>query len=161
MAQQELFVAWLNDAHALENGIAESLERQVDLASDHPEVQSGIQLHLEATRRHAEIVAGCLEQLGESPSGIKNMMASIGGKVQGMMPGAAKDDLVKATMQDYSIEHMEIASYQMLIVAATELGHMDMVPKFQGILEDEQAMARSLEEIMPMLTREAIVQGET
>jgi ferritin-like metal-binding protein YciE len=124
-------------------------------------VQQGIQRHLETTRRHAEAVKGCLDQLGESPSTVKSAMAAVGGKVQGMMPGAAKDDLIKAAMQDYSVEHMEIASYQSLIVAAEDLGHTEMVATFQGILEDEQAMARWLEENMPMLTREALLQGQT
>jgi ferritin-like metal-binding protein YciE len=161
MAHHDLFVAWLNDAYAMENGIIQSLESQVDLAKDHPAVQQGIQRHLETTRRHAEAVKGCLEQLGETPSTVKSAMATVGGKVQGMMPGAAKDDLIKAAMQDYSVEHMEIASYQSLIVAAEELGHTEMVATFRGILEDEQAMARWLEENMPLLTREALLQGQT
>lgn len=160
MAHQEFLVAWLKDAHALETNIAENLESQVKLAEDHPTVQSGIQQHLEATRRHAEIVKGCLEELGESPSTVKNAVASVGGKVQGMMPGAAKDDLLKSALQDYAAEHMEIASYQSLILGATELGHTDIAQKCQSILEDEQAMARWLEESVPMLTREAVMQGQ-
>lgn len=161
MPQNDLFVAWLNDAYAMENGIIQSLETQVDLAKDHPAVQQGIQGHLEATRRHADTVKACLEQLGESPSAIKSAMAAVGGKVQGMMPGAAKDDLLKAAMQDYSVEHMEIASYQSLIVAANELGHAEMATTFQSLLEEERAMARWLEENMPNLTREAVLQGAT
>lgn len=161
MAHNELFVAWLNDAHAMEKSIVEALERQVDLAKDHPMVQQGIQQHLEATKRHAEIVEGCLDSLGEKPSGMKDTMASLGGKVQGMMPGGAKDDLLKAAMQDYSTEHMEIASYQALILAANELGHSEIATKLQGVLEDEQAMARWLEESMPTLVREAVSSGGT
>jgi ferritin-like metal-binding protein YciE len=159
MADNQLLIAWLNDAHAMETSIAESLERQVDLAKDHPAVQQGIQRHLDATRRHAEIVEGCLEDLGESPSGIKDAMASIGGKVQAMMPAAAKDGLVKAALNDYSIEHMEIASYQALIVAATELGHASIASKLEGIVAEEQAMAAWLEENLPGLVREAVITG--
>lgn len=161
MAHNEFLVTWLKDAYAMEKGIAESLERQVELAKDHPTVQTGIQQHLDATNRHAETVKECLESLDESPSGVKSAMASIGGMVQGMAPGAAKDDLLKAAMQDYSAEHMEIASYRSLILSATELGHADIAQKCQTILEDEQAMALWLEESMPMLTREAILQGQT
>lgn len=160
MAHNELFIAWLNDAHALETSLASSLKEQVKLASDHPSVQQGIQRHLEETERHAEIVTGCLEELGESPSGVKDTMASLGGKVQSMMPGAAKDDLIKAALNDYSAEHMEIASYQSLIVAANELGHTGIATRLEGILADEQAMARWLEESLPTLTREALVKGE-
>jgi ferritin-like metal-binding protein YciE len=161
MAHQELLVAWLNDAHAMENGIVEVLEKQVDVAADHPAVQSGIQQHLEATRRHAETVKGCLEQLGESPSGMKGAMASAGGKIQGMMSGAAKDDLVKAALQDYSTEHMEIASYKALIIAANDVGQSGIADACQGILQDEENMARWLDEQMPTIVREALVHGET
>lgn len=161
MAQNDMLIAWLNDAHALETSIVEVLEKQVDVAADHPIVQQGIQRHLEATKGHAETVAGCLEQLGESPSGVKSAMASVGGKVQGVMSGAAKDDLVKAALQDYSTEHMEIASYRALIIAANEAGQAGIAQKCESILQDEIQMAQWLEEQMPMVVREALVQGET
>jgi len=160
MADQQLIVSWLNDAYALENGIAEALETQVDLASDHPQIQSGIQRHLEATRGHAETVKSCLEQLGESPSALKTGMAAIGGKVQSLTMSAAKDDLVKSALNDYAAEHMEIASYKAMIVAAEEIGQPAIAQACQGILRDEEAMARWLEEQMPSIVREAVQRGE-
>ena len=36
MAHKELVVAWLNDAHAMELGIAQVLERHAEEAKDHP-----------------------------------------------------------------------------------------------------------------------------
>jgi ferritin-like metal-binding protein YciE len=159
MADNQLLIAWLNDAHAMETSIVESLERQVDMAASQPMVQQGIQRHLDATRNHAEIVKACLEDLGERPSSIKDAMASIGGKVQAMMPATAKDGLVKAALNDYSIEHMEIASYQALIVAATELGHASIVSRLEWIVAEEQAMAGWLEENLPTLVREAVITG--
>lgn len=161
MASNSFLVAWLNDAHAMEAGIVEALERQVDLAADHPQVQTGIQQHLEATRRHQEMVAGCLEQLGEKPSTVKDVVASMSGKVGGMMPGGAKDDLVKAAINDYATEHMEIASYTALASAAHQAGEAGIAAKCEQILAEEQAMARWLEEHMPVLVQEAVVQGET
>ncbi|CAA9579934.1 MAG: hypothetical protein AVDCRST_MAG87-3229 [uncultured Thermomicrobiales bacterium] len=161
MADQKLVVSWLNDAYALENGIAEALEKQVAVAADHPAVQSGIQRHLEATKRHAETVKTCLEQLGESPSGVKTTMATLGAKVHGLTMGAAKDDLVKFALNDYATEHMEIASYKAMIVAAQEIGQAEIAAACQGILSDEVAMAAWLDEQMPALVREAVQQGET
>ena len=160
MAHQEMLVAWLNDAHAMENGIAEALEAQVKLAEDHPGVQAGIQQHLEATRRHAETVKGCLEQLGERPSGVKSAMAVIGGKVQAAI-GAARDDLVKAALNDYAAEHMEIASYRALVIAANETGQPSIAAACEEIIRDEEQMAHWLEENMPALVREALIHGET
>jgi ferritin-like metal-binding protein YciE len=161
MADQKLLVAWLNDAYAMENGIVEALEAQVKVAEDHPTVQAGIQQHLDATRRHAETVKGCLEQLGESPSGMKSAMASVGGKLQGMMAGMSKDDLVKAALNDYSTEHMEIASYKALIIAANEVGQPAIAEACQGILSEEENMAAWLAEQMPIIVREAVQKGAT
>jgi ferritin-like metal-binding protein YciE len=137
---------WLNDAYAMENGIVEALEAQVKVAADHPTVQSGIQQHLEATRRHAETVKGCLDQLGEKLSGVKRAMAEVGSKVQVLMAGMAKDNLVKAALNDYATEHMEIASYRSLIIAANEAGQTAIAEACQGILQDEEAMAGWVEE---------------
>ncbi|MGN6031911.1 MAG: YciE/YciF ferroxidase family protein [Thermomicrobiales bacterium] len=159
--RNDLVIAWLNDAHALETAIIESLEGQVDLASDHPEVQAGIQRHLEATRHHAEVVASCLAQFDEKPSAGKKVLAQIGGKLQGVAMGAAKDDLVKAALQDYATEHMEIASYRALIEAANAIGMPTIGESLKEVLADEVAMAAWLEKNTPALVREAVAHGET
>jgi ferritin-like metal-binding protein YciE len=161
MADKQLIVAWLNDAYALENAIVEALEKQVDVASDHPTISAGIQRHLEATKQHAETVKTCLAQLDETPSGMKTMLASIGGKVQGLTMGAAKDDLVKFALNDYSTEHMEIASYKALIIAAQELGHTSIADACSQILQEEEAMAAWLDEQLPIVVREAVAVGQT
>ena len=75
MDQKEMVATWLKDAYAMENGIVQVLEKQVDMTAEHPEIQSGIQRHLEATRGHADTVRQCLEQLGENPSALKSGMA--------------------------------------------------------------------------------------
>lgn len=160
MADNTLFISWLNDAHAMESSIAKVLQGQVKLAEDHPLVREGIEQHLEATKRHAEVVEGCLKELGESPSTVKDVMASAGAMASGLM-GAAKDDLVKAAMNDYATEHMEIAAYKGLIVGATQLGHQDMVPRFEEILAEEEAMAAWLSQNLDTLTREAVIVGQT
>lgn len=160
MADNTLFIAWLKDAHAMETGISRALEQQAKLAADHPMVQQGIERHLEATKRHADVVEGCLKELGEGTSTVKDAVGSAGAMLSGLM-GAAKDDLVKAAMNDYATEHMEIASYRGLIVAATQLGHHDMVTKFEEILAEEEAMAAWLLENLDTITREAVIVGQT
>ena len=155
----ELIVTWLKDAYAMETGIVEVLEKQVDATSGMPMVQQGIQRHLEATRGHAETVKGCLESLGESPSGLKAGMAGIGGKVQGMMMGMPEDSLVKFALQDYSTEHMEIASYKALIVAAEDAGLTPVAEACRGILRDEEQMAAWLADNLPMVVRETVAQA--
>lgn len=155
----ELVVTWLKDAYAMETGIVEVLEKQVDATADLPMVQQGIQRHLEATKGHAETVKSCLDQLGERPSGLKAGMAGLGGKMQGMMMGMPEDSLVKMALQDYSTEHMEIASYKALIVAAEDAGLTQVSEACRGILRDEEQMAAWLSEQLPTVVRETMAQA--
>jgi ferritin-like metal-binding protein YciE len=156
VANKELIVAWLNDAHAMEQGIAEVLERHAADAKDHPQMQARLQQHLDETRRHADLVRGCLEQLGESPSGIKTGMASVMGAVQGMSTKMAQDTLIKNMLHDYGTEHFEIACYTSLIAAAQDLGDQQMASVCQQIVREEQAMADFLFQQIPATTVEML-----
>ena len=156
MAHKELVIAWLNDAHATEFGIAQVLERHVEEAKDHPQMQTGLQRHLEQTRRHAELVKGCVERMGGETSGIKSGMASVMGAVQGMTTKLAKDELIKNASHDYGTEHFEIACYTSLIAAAENLGDQETVRVCQEILRDDQAMADFLFQQIPLVTIEML-----
>ena len=161
MARKELVIAWLNDAHATELGIAQVLERHVEEAKDHPQMQVGLQRHLEQTRRHAELVKGCVERMGGETSGIKSGMASVMGAVQGMTTKLAKDELIKNTLHDYGTEHFEIACYTSLIAAAENLGDQETVRVCQEILRDDQAMADFLFQQIPLVTIEMLQMEHT
>ena len=156
MAHKELVIAWLNDAHAMELGIAQVLERHAEEAKDHPQMHAGLQRHLEQTRRHAELVKGCVERMGGETSGVKSGMASVMGTVQGMTTKLAKDELIKNTLHDYGTEHFEIACYTSLIAAAENLGDQDTVRACQEILRDDQAMADFLFQQIPPTTIEML-----
>ena len=156
MAHKELVIAWLNDAHAMELGIAQVLERHAEEAKDHPHMHAGLQRHLEQTRRHAELVKGCVERMGGETSGVKSGMASVMGTVQGMTTKLAKDELIKNTLHDYGTEHFEIACYTSLIAAAENLGDQETVRACQEILRDDQAMADFLFQQIPPTTIEML-----
>ncbi len=148
-------VTWLKDAYTMENSIVEILEKQVDATAGLPEMQDGIRHHLEESRRHVTLVESCLDQLGENPSAIKTGMASLGGKLQGVM-GAPKDSLVKFVLDDYAAEHLEIASYKALIVAAKDAGLIAIADACEGILLEEVAMAAWLDGQVQTAVREML-----
>jgi ferritin-like metal-binding protein YciE len=154
MKQQETLIAWLNDAHAMEKSLAPVLENHAKDADLHPEMQVKLQEHLNETKQHAELVAGCIKRLGGSVSTVKSGLGTVMGTVQGMSTGMAKDELVKNALADYAAEHFEIASYRSLIAAAEELGDQQTVGVCQQILRDEEEMAGWLEQHLPTITRE-------
>ncbi len=156
MTHHELVVAWLNDAHSMELGIAQVLERHAAAAADHPQIQAGLQKHLEETRQHAELVKGCVERLGGETSAMKSGMASVMGAVQGMTTKVASDELLKNALHDYGTEHFEIACYTSLIAAAEATGDRETAQVAQQILRQEQMMADSLARQIPVITSEML-----
>lgn len=156
MAHNQLYLAWLNDAYSLEQSLVQVLENHAKDASDHPQMQARIQQHIEETRRHAELVRGCIERWGGSVSTVKSGMATVMGTVQGMSTGAAKDELVKNALADYSSEHFEIASYTSLMAAAESLGDQETVQVCMQILRDEQEMANWLAQQIPTVTHQML-----
>ncbi len=156
MAHKELYLSWLNDAYGLEQSLVQVLESHVSDAKDHPQMQSRLRQHLDETRRHAELVRSCIERQGGDVSTIKSGMSKLMGTMQGMSTGAAKDELIKNALADYSAEHFEIASYTSLIAAAQSLGDTETALVCQQILQDEVAMQSWLAQQIPMITQEML-----
>src|SRR5512142_2687981 len=113
--QEDALVTWLNDAYAMEQGLQESLERQVGHMKDLPDAQARIRQHIDQTKDQAERVKGCIEQLGGKVSHTKSALANMMGTIQGMGTGPAKDTALKDALMDYAAENFEIASYKALM----------------------------------------------
>jgi ferritin-like metal-binding protein YciE len=152
MSPKDLLLSWLNNAYGMENNLVEVLEHQVKDAEKYPPVQAKLQEHLQQTRRHAEIVQGCIEQLGGSTSAIKSGMATVMGKFQALSTGAAQDEMIKNGLQDYAAESFEVASYTSLIAAAKQIGEVQVATACTEILREDAAMQSWLEQNIPAMT---------
>ncbi|MBI3126252.1 MAG: ferritin-like domain-containing protein [Candidatus Tectomicrobia bacterium] len=142
-ARKDILVSWLNDAYAMEKSLINILEKRVKDGTP-AEAQSRYRQHLEETRRHAQMVEGCVSRLGETTSTLKNMMGTLFGKQQGLGAGLFKDEQVKNALSDYASENLEIASYKALIVAAEDFGDPEIASVCRRILEEEERMAQWL-----------------
>ncbi|HEU4649118.1 MAG TPA: ferritin-like domain-containing protein [Gemmatimonadales bacterium] len=156
MHAKELLLSWLKDAHAMEEGLIPNLENHAKDAKDYPQIQARIQQHIEETRRHAELVRGCIERLGDDTSKAKELMGKLQGRMGGLGTAVFGDELVKDLLADYAAEHVEIASYTALIAAARDLGDNTTATTCEQILRDEQAMARDIIENLPVVVRETL-----
>ncbi len=154
MNPKDLVIAWLNDAHAMENALVQVLEHRVDDAKDYPAVQAMDQQHLEETRRHAEQVKGCIERLGGNVSSVKSVIGTLFGTVQAPMTGLARDEIVKNALVDYAAENFEVASYRALIAAATEVGDLETAAICEQIMREDQAMAERIQQSLPGIVNE-------
>lgn len=153
---RELMIAWLNDAYAMETGLVPILENHSRDAEEHPAVSARIERHVEETKRHADLVKGCLERLGEAPSAAKTAIGGMIGAMQAPATGPFQDELVKNALSDYAIEHFEIAAYRALIAGARQMGDEDTARACEQILRDEEDMASFLAQNLPTTVQDTL-----
>lgn len=159
MESREALVSWLDDAHSMENTLVPILENHAKDAKEHPEARDRIQRHAEETKRHAQLLADCLQELGKKPSSTKKAVSKMMGMGQAITTGPFEDELIKNAISDYATENFEIACYEALITAAQDLGEPKVEQICKQILEDERAMAQWLETQLPKTVHEFIVQA--
>lgn len=152
--QKDTYIAWLNDAHAMEVGLVTMLEKQAKETEGIPEMNARIVEHLEETKRHAEMVKACVDRHGGSTSTGKDVLSQISSTVSGLGTSMMSDAMVKNVHASYAAEHFEIASYQTLRAAAEELGDSETVSVCNEILKDEERMADWLMKQLPGVVKD-------
>jgi len=145
-------VAWLQDAYAMEQKAVEILSRQADRIENYPELDQRIAQHLQETRWQAEQIESCLEQMGEDTSMLKTGLGKVVGNLAGMGTMFTDDEIMKDTLANSVFEHMEIASYKIIIAAAEQIGESRVAQICREILAQEEAMAEWLDEHIPETT---------
>ncbi len=153
---QQKLVKWLKTAHAMERQIVETLQKHEQDAENMPEVQSRIQQHRDESERHAELIAKCLDTFGEDTSTWKDISAKIGGNMSGMFTDLVDNDMLANSIADYATEHVEIAFYKSIKLAAQQEGEDEVVRACDEILQDEEEMAKWLEDNHKMVVEKAL-----
>lgn len=119
---RKLMIDGLRNAHGLEQQATVMLERNAERLEHYPQLKARVMQHLEETRQQQAMVAHVLEELGESPSTIKDTVMGLAEYVQMMVHSASSDEVLKNSYTGYAFEHFEIASYTALIVIARAAG---------------------------------------
>ncbi len=107
VAEKDLVLTWLRNAHAMEEALEEVLQRHVKDADGHADMQSRLQSHLNETRRHAEQVAECIDAMGGKVSKAKDVFANMFGAIEGLMTKPYKDTMVKDVVVDFAAEQFK------------------------------------------------------
>lgn len=152
-AKVDNLVDWLRDAHAMEQQAETMLKAQSARLEHYPQLKARIDQHIEETLGQQKLLDGCLTRLNASPSTIKDMGAKIMAFGQGASGMFVSDEVVKGAMASYVFEHMEIASYTVLIAAAKAVGDVETQRACEQILPQEEAMGEWLKEHLPELTQ--------
>ena len=144
---------WLRDAHAMEEQALTMLKGQESRLENYPELRERIALHIRETEHQAELIRSCLERRSSDTSTLKDAgakLTALGQSVSGIFVG---DEVMKGSLAGYTFEHMEIASYKMLIEAAGFVGDEETQKICQEILAEEEAMAKWLADHAGEVTR--------
>jgi steroid delta-isomerase-like uncharacterized protein len=143
MAPNMFLTNWVRTTYSMEMGLLPVLEKQTTAVAEDPQSQQGIKHHLEATRRHTELMRSCLERLGDSDLGIKPAEPVVSALSRG--DGGGADATFHTVLIDYVAEHYEIASYRALARLALRAGDPETARVCNQILRDEIAMVDALD----------------
>jgi ferritin-like metal-binding protein YciE len=136
-------VRYLTDAHAIEAQAIQLLDKGQKIAN-FGALATAFEEHLEETRGHQRLIDGRLEARGESSSKLKDAALSLGALNWGGFFGAQPDTPAKLTAFAYAFEHLEIASYELLLRMARRAVDLDTESVAQQILGQERAAAQRI-----------------
>jgi ferritin-like metal-binding protein YciE len=158
---RDLFVAWLNDAYAMEQSLIPVLENHAaDAQKDMPEAAARIRQHIAETRQHAARVEECLKSLGESPSAMKSTLSTVMGTIQSISTGLFRDEPVKNALADYGAEQFEVACYRALVAAALKLGETDIARLCEENMREDLEMAEWLDDQLPTVVEDSLTKEQ-
>ena len=146
---QDHLADWLRDAHAMEQQAETMLEAQASRLEHYPLLRDRIRQHIAETQGQRQLLERCLEEMGKSPSVLKDTMGKMMAMAQAMGGMMATDEVVKGAMAGYVFEHLEIASYTALITAAERAGKPHIADVARQILAQEEDMAQWLSDHLP------------
>lgn len=146
---QEKLVKYIEDAYALENHLVETLRKHAEQAQEFPAIQAKIRQHLAETEQHRQRMADRLAAFNRKPSAIKGALSAVMGNTVGVVSGARPDVMAMNARDEYVTEHLEIASYTLLIAIARAFGDEVTVQACELNLRDEIVMQQWLAQHLP------------
>jgi ferritin-like metal-binding protein YciE len=158
---REWLVQWIRDAHAMEEQAETMLNGQLSRLENYPELSERIRQHVEETKGQAARLKTCLEAMGEDSSTLKDAGGKLMAWGQSFSGLFAGDEVMKGSLASYTFEHMEIASYTMLIAAAESLGEAEVARACEQNLREEEAMADWLHQHLPGTTEQFLARADT
>jgi ferritin-like metal-binding protein YciE len=159
-AARKIFVAGLEDIHAIQRDAKAMMLKVIDRLDHYPEARERLKAHLGDKEREMARAEEILSRIGEKPSGAKDSMFSMMGGATAMLTGMADDDILKSSMLTYALAGYEIALYESLLTLAEPAGAPDARPLLEQSLTEERNMAEWLHEhLEPTVMRYVELKG--
>ena len=136
---QTQLVKYLTDVHSIEEQAAVQMRRAPDLVEG--PLAEAFQRHLGETESQEERVRARLQAHDASPSKVKDLAGAAGGFGMVLFARSQPDTPGKLAMHAFSYEHMEVAAYELLKIAAREAGDEATAAMAGAIADEEREMA--------------------
>ena len=149
---RERLLDWLRDAHAMEKQAAQMLSTMESRIEHYPDLRRRIAQHVKETEAQSARLETCIKDLGGTTSTIKDASGALMGLIHTLPAALAGDEVMKGTLAGYTFEHFEIASYRILIAAATTLGETEVAETCRKNLREEEEMAQWISQNIDQLT---------
>ena len=141
----EQLTKYLGDAHSIEEQALVQMRLAPRIAHD-PALASIFREHRAQTEEHELRTRERLEARGASPSRLKEAVMKAGGVGFAMFASSQPDTPGKLVAHAYSYEHLELASYELLMRVAERAGDEETANAARAIGDQEAAMAQRLAE---------------
>jgi ferritin-like metal-binding protein YciE len=139
---QTQLVKYLTDVHSIEEQARIQMERAPKLVEG--QLSESFQRHLGETESQEERVRRRLEAHDASPSKVKDAAGKAGAFGMVLFARSQPDTPGKLVMHAFSYEHMEVAAYELLGIAAREAGDGETAALAEEIAAEEREMAGRL-----------------
>ncbi|MEA2430380.1 MAG: hypothetical protein QOI19_853, partial [Thermoleophilaceae bacterium] len=130
--------------HSIEEQALAQMRSAPGLADD-PGLAAAFKEHEAETERHEQLVRGRLEAHGAKPSKLKDVVMAVGGKGFVLFARSQPDTDGKLATHAISYEHLELASYELLMRVASRAGDTETADVARTIRDEERRMAERLE----------------
>lgn len=156
---QEQLVKYLTDAHAIEEQALPQMKAAPRIVNDE-RLAEIFRVHLEETELQEQRVRERLEALDASPSRLKDVVMKAGGAGFALFAKSQPDSPGKLVAHALSYEHLELASYELLIRVAERAGDGETADVARRNRDEEQAMANRLEESFDAAVEASLAEKE-
>src|SRR5215203_1156029 len=136
---QTQLVKYLTDVHSIEEQARIQMERAPKLVEG--KFSESFQRHLGETESQEQRVRERLEAHDASPSKLKDVAGKAGAFGMVLFARSQPDTPGKLAMHAFSYEHMEVAAYELLAIAAREAGDEETASLAEVIADEEREMA--------------------
>ena len=141
---QTQLVKYLTDVHSIEEQALVQMRRAPDLVEG--DFAAQFQRHVEETESQEQRVRARLDAHDASPSRLKDVAGQAGGMGMVLFARSQPDTPGKLAMHAFSYEHMEVAAYELLRIAAREAGDEATAAMAAAIADEEREMAGRIAE---------------